>query len=503
MLFLLLSLYLHASSALPSLSSWQTTSANELIFLPINCSSFCSSSYVEWGDGTNDFYSSSSSSPMSHSYAVAGVYNVSIDGEVHTWRAQGKDRSQLIAIRAWGDFFVNSASASVFAGCTRLQLFASDQPKFLEGASLFEFFKGCNQLNSSIFWDLTNVTVLDFMFAEAENFNSRIVFSNSESVVSMDSMFLHAINFNQEIIMDTSGVISMQEVFSNAESFNQSLDGFDTRNVQTMRGMFTGAKSFDRDLSFNTSRVKNMAGMFGFAENFNRELFFDTRQVTTMMSMFLVAKKFNKSLKHFDTSAVVTMDYMFEGSESFVQSLAYLNTSSVYSMNAMFVGSPFAQDVGMWQTSNVSACEAFCARCGLPSFPKCKPCASAIKNTSFGLRVCNCPLGQLSVSETQCVGVACMPPVYRGAAGQCECGEGYIGSVSNTQNSSAGCVPITCVEPVFSGTAGQCVCGKGYVGNVSYSDNTTSGCELPQFVTSSAVYHIPCFLVAFLIFVTC
>ena len=64
--------------------------------------------------------------------------------------------------------------------------------------------------------------------------------------------------------------------------------------------------------NWDVSNVTNMNDMFSNAENFNQPLNnWDVSNVTDMSYMFYNAKKFNQSLNNWYVSNVITMDYIF------------------------------------------------------------------------------------------------------------------------------------------------------------------------------------------------
>ena len=77
---------------------------------------------------------------------------------------------------------------------------------------------------------------------------------------------------------DLSAVADMSHMFRDAQSFNSSIDSWNTANVTSMRAMFLEATKFNQDLAtngdkWNVSKVTNMWGMFKDAEDFsNRDL---------------------------------------------------------------------------------------------------------------------------------------------------------------------------------------------------------------------------------------
>ena len=111
---------------------------------------------------------------------------------------------------------------------------------------------------------------------------------------------------------DTSEVTSMEELFSDAETFNEPLSNWDVSNVTNMLSMFNCAEAFNQNIGS-----------------------WDVSNVTNMKSMFLNAKAFNQGISSWDVSNVTNMESMF------------------------FLAEAFNQDIGSWDVSNVISCESF------------------------------------------------------------------------------------------------------------------------------------------------
>ena len=74
---------------------------------------------VDWGDGTKSKITSHTSPDVTHTYSVAGTYNVKITGKLVGWRFDnGGDRLKLLNISKWGVLQINNPS--VFYGCANL-----------------------------------------------------------------------------------------------------------------------------------------------------------------------------------------------------------------------------------------------------------------------------------------------------------------------------------------------------------------------------------------------
>mmetsp|Transcript_18154 Transcript_18154/g.41338 ORF Transcript_18154/g.41338 Transcript_18154/m.41338 type:complete len:513 (-) Transcript_18154:885-2423(-) len=93
-------------------------------------------------------------------------------------------------------------------------------------------------------------------------FNLAILFhrNNSREVTRMNSMFQEAQNFNQNISgWDVGGVTNMGSMFYGAFSFNQDISDWDVGKVTNMKSMFYEAYSFNQDIStWDVGNVQNM-----------------------------------------------------------------------------------------------------------------------------------------------------------------------------------------------------------------------------------------------------
>lgn len=143
-------------------------------------------------------------------------------------------------------------------------------------------------------WDTSQITNMNGLFKDYENFNGDISKWNTSNVTDMSNMFRNAKNFNQNIntktvissngtnyiAWDVSNVNSMSFMFNNAEKFNQDLNNWNVSNVNTgkssgagMKSMFYNARAFDGNITnWDVSNVQNMQTMFGETEEFNQDI---------------------------------------------------------------------------------------------------------------------------------------------------------------------------------------------------------------------------------------
>ena len=127
-------------------------------------------------------------------------------------------------------------------------------------------------------WDVSNVTDMQSMFSQQENFDQPIGNWDVSNVTNMGYMFYGATSFNQPIgNWDVSNVTDMFAIFSASsttpQNFNQNIGNWDVSNVTNMGYMFYGATSFNQPIgNWDVSNVTNMDRMFGYVYNFNQDL---------------------------------------------------------------------------------------------------------------------------------------------------------------------------------------------------------------------------------------
>lgn len=183
-------------------------------------------------------------------YETAGIYQVAITGDFPRiyFNYQG-DSLKILSIDQWGAIQWKSMEKA-FYGCENLLGYAIDTP------------------------DLSNVTNISYMFANAILFNQDINNWNVSNVVNMSNMFNNATDFNQPLnSWNVSNVTNMTYMFYNATSFNQDIFNWNVSNVTDMNFMFYYARSFNKPLNnWDVGNVTKMSYMFRGTSLFNQDL---------------------------------------------------------------------------------------------------------------------------------------------------------------------------------------------------------------------------------------
>ena len=259
--------------------------------LDITIPTFAGETYdytVDWGDSNTD----TNQTGVTHTYTTPGEYEVRISGAFpRIYFNDGGDKDKIIAINQWGNQQWTSMERA-FYGASNLTGQASDEP------------------------DLSMVTNMSSMFADATAFDQGIGDWNVSSVTNMESMFAGATAFNQDISeWDVSSVTNMGGMFALTTAFNQDIGQWDVSSVTTMEGMFVFTTAFNQDISeWDVSSVTNMESMFADATAFNQDISeWDVSSVTNMESMFAGATAFDQGIGEWDVGSVTNMESMFNG----------------------------------------------------------------------------------------------------------------------------------------------------------------------------------------------
>lgn len=303
---------------------------------------------VGWGDGKYDRITVYNQAEITHTYAVAGTYIVTIDGVCRGWRfANAGDKTKLLEIRNWGLGFRLGNNNGYFYGCTNLVIKAKDKLDLTGTAIWQSAFRSCTSLERIPSmdirgnWDMSKATNVYIMFLSATAFNQPVSYWDTANITNMNSLFTGCSAFNQPVSnFNTAKVTDMVSMFGTCTVFNQSVSNFNTAACTLMRNMFNQCAAFNQSVSnFNTANVTDMNSMFVGCTVFNQPVSnFNTAKVTDMQLMFANAFAFNQSVSNFDTSKVTNFYMMFGAAAAFKQSLSTFNVTAATNLAYMLNG---------------------------------------------------------------------------------------------------------------------------------------------------------------------
>ncbi|WP_228234842.1 BspA family leucine-rich repeat surface protein [Allomuricauda sp. M10] len=275
----------------PFVTTWKTDNPGFSASNQILLQTYFGESYnytVDWGDGSSD---TNVTGDITHTYAVPGIYQVSISGDFPRI-SSGEDKDKLLRVDQWGSIVWTSMEYA-FARCSNLAIAANDVP------------------------NLSNVTSLAGMF-----FYSNYAFDNTGTREYAN------LNGNENFnAWDVSTITDMANMFDKS-SFNQDISSWDVSQVQNMSFMFYSA-SFNNPIgSWDVSNVENMEGLFG-------------------------SSMFNQDISNWDVGSVANLNLIFN-STYFNHDISGWNVENVVSMHHAFSQGHFDQDLSSWDVSNVT-----------------------------------------------------------------------------------------------------------------------------------------------------
>jgi len=168
-------------------TTWETTTPSETITLPL-VSGGTYNFTVKWGDGTIDTITAYNQAEVTHTYATAGTYTVTIAGTIEGWQFNNAgDKDKIQTIESYGSLVLTTGFE--FFGCSNLTSTATDAPT-ISTTSLVRTFRGCTNFNGAIGnWDVSGVTNMSNMFLSASSFDQDLGSWDVSSVSNMQSMF--------------------------------------------------------------------------------------------------------------------------------------------------------------------------------------------------------------------------------------------------------------------------------------------------------------------------
>ena len=196
----------------------KTTGPAETFTLPLEASGTYDFT-VNWGDSNSDNITVWNDAAVTHTYASAGTYTVTIVGIIQSWRFNnGGDKTKIYDIKSWGPLKLGNSN-SYFYGCSNLTVSATDVLDLTDTITFYSAFRGCSSLiNFDVHaWDVSAIT--SFLYS----------FQGCSSLIALDIA-----------AWDTHNVTSFSIAFYGCTSLTTlALDKIDITSVTTMSNMLT------------------------------------------------------------------------------------------------------------------------------------------------------------------------------------------------------------------------------------------------------------------------
>ncbi len=284
-----------------------------------------------------------------------GSVNENVTGDItHTYASSGEYNVSITG--TFPQPFFKSTSDSTQTDSQKL--IAVEQWGNRTWLSMSQAFFNCRDLtiNDINAPDLSQVLSMANMFANADNLSGNISNWDVSNVIFMQNIFNGADNFNLDISSwNVANVTNMTSMFR-ATKFNHAIGNWDVSNVNNMSSMFREAREFNQPIgNWNVGNVTNMNAMFREADVFDQPIGnWNVANVRNMVDMFFGTNVFNADISNWDVSNVTDMGNMFRETGAFNQPIGNWNVANVRSMREMFFRTPFNQDISQWNTSKVT-----------------------------------------------------------------------------------------------------------------------------------------------------
>ncbi|MCC5921149.1 MAG: BspA family leucine-rich repeat surface protein, partial [Cyclobacteriaceae bacterium] len=262
--------------------------------------------FIAWFNETTPGLGDGSASNQTGNFTISGLtnghtYRVEISGAFpRIFFNSGAQSTKIRTIEQWGDIAWQDMT-DAFRACSNLTYNADDTPNLSGVTSLIRMFADASAFNGNINdWDVSNITRMLGMFNGASSFNQPLDNWDVSNVTDMRRMFEFATSFNQDIsAWDVSQVTDMLNMFWESSSFNQDIGGWDVGQVTIMTGMFGRASSFNADISsWDVSNVTRLSQTFSEASSFNQNI--GTWNIGNVTEAFGIFDNSGISLCNFD-----------------------------------------------------------------------------------------------------------------------------------------------------------------------------------------------------------
>jgi surface protein len=245
-------------------SCWQTIGSDNKITLPTN-NGIDVNLLIDWGDGS-DLENITGNVKATHTYKTAGIYTISIAGNLKSWVSSNVEGATLIEVKNLGDCEWENLWYS-FANCFDLKKFNSGTCNTSNVSSISEMFIRCHNIKElTLNIDTSNVNDMSGTFSELYSLERLDLSSfNTANVLYMGHMFseMHSLESLNIKSFNTEKVLCMTAMFSQLNLDYLDLSNFNTRNCKTMERMFQDSSFKNLNLSnFKTEKAQNFIEMF-------------------------------------------------------------------------------------------------------------------------------------------------------------------------------------------------------------------------------------------------
>jgi len=208
----------------PFITTWETTSANEMITIPTASGSTYNYT-VNWGDGSTS--STNQTGDASHTYANPGIYEVTIKGVFPRiiFGDNSTSAGQIRTIERWGEKTRQwTDMAKAFIGCTNLTI-ADDAgvPDLSTVTDMESMFSNASLTGDLSKWNVSSVTDMSFMFS-GSSFTGDISGWDVSNVTEVKRMFENS-DFNGDLsAWNISAMTTMNRMLTNSSMSSENYD---------------------------------------------------------------------------------------------------------------------------------------------------------------------------------------------------------------------------------------------------------------------------------------
>lgn len=296
---------------------------------------------VDWGDESQSQVTSHDDPDASHVYAEAGTYIIVIEGLIEAWSfwriSDSKD--QLVEIASLGGVGWKSFFGAFFA-CENLTVVSKGDVSAVTDMALM-FADATSAIPETETWDTAAVINMALMFKNATSAQPQVKGWNTVRVQDMSYMFADTALADPDVsVWDTSTVRDMSFMFHRAAVADPDVRNWNTAAATLMTGAFKDTAVADPDVGlWNTSSVTSMDAMFQNAVQADPDVScWNTANVVYMQDMFAGAEKANPDVRCWDVSRVINMENMFRDARSATPDMGDWNFKRVQKMHGMFTG---------------------------------------------------------------------------------------------------------------------------------------------------------------------